>query len=71
MNAQENSKFTEQLRILDEFKKQGEQLDIEKFEEWKSSLLQELDGNYKSRVSRLEFYTQYEESFNNSDDLPF
>lgn len=71
MNAQENSKFTEQLRTLDEFKKQGEQLDIEKFEEWKSSLLQELDGNYKSRVSRLEFYTQYEESFNNSDDLPF
>ena len=71
MINQENSNFAKQLKMLDDFKKQGEQLDVEKFEEWKSILLKELYGNYKIRVSRLEFYNIYEENQFNSNDLPF
>jgi cell division FtsZ-interacting protein ZapD len=71
MPDQSINTFIQHLHKLQEFKKQGEQLNVEEFENWKSNLLKELDGNYKIKTARLVYYTISEERQYDSDDLPF
>jgi hypothetical protein len=71
MPDQSKNTFIKQLQKLREFQKQGEQLNVEDFECWKSILLEDLDGNYRIKVNKLVFFTIQEESHYDADDLPF
>lgn len=67
METQPTNKYDDYLKQLYEFQKQGENLQVEEFEKWKLSLMQNLEGSYKIRLRKLNFYTYV----NESDDLPF
>ena len=70
----ENSakKYYQYLNELKNFQNQGEDININEFNEWKEKVNNELSGNYKIRFSTLDFYTEYEDWLNSSDDdLPF
>jgi hypothetical protein len=71
MPDQSDNIFIQHLQQLLDFKKQDQQLNVEEFEKWKSNLLEDLNGNYKVKVKKLEFYTIQEESHYDNDDLPF
>ena len=56
------------LKQLESFINQGDQLDVSYFGKWKETVIDELEGGYKTRFKNLEFYTS--DPFSD-DEIPF
>lgn len=67
--------YSTYLEQLINFENQNENLDYEKFEDWKKGLIEKLKDNYKAKLSQLEFYTlctiNEDGNISDIDDLPF
>jgi len=71
MKNKTDKSFKLYLEELHQFQEQAKSLDVLEFEEWKKNLLKDLDKNYKSRFSNLEFYTITEEPQFEEGEVPF
>lgn len=65
--------FKELLQELNIFIEQSEKIDVDKFIEWKESVLELLPVNYKARFAKLDFISaeEIDDNINFEDDIPF
>ena len=68
-NIPTNNIYLEYLSQLEKFEKELKKDGIDKFDTWKSQIANTLDGAYRLRFNKIEFYKQVESDFD--DDLPF
>ena len=59
------------MALLEKYEKDGQNLNIGEFEEFKREILSRLQNSSKIRFSKLSFYEIVDDKDNNIDEIPF